>query len=64
MAIRVWLPALLLAFLLAASPFTQGNMHHRVTPPVLSLSLSLSFPATQIRCGKLPLFVNSAPWQR
>lgn len=44
MAIRVWLPALLLAFLLAASPFTQGNMHHRVTPPVLSLSLVSRYP--------------------
>ena len=59
MAIRVWLPALLLAFLLAASPFTQGNnsaggLH--LTP--------LSLPATQIRSGDLPPFGNSAPWQR
>jgi hypothetical protein len=40
MAVRVWLSAILLAFLLAASPFTQGN-HARPSP--------LSISAAQIR---------------
>lgn len=57
MATRVWLSALLLAFLLAASPFTQGNSH---APPLLLSPFRRSDPLRHLALSR----ISRGSWAR